>query len=309
MRPLTLLLLLTALLSACPKPGDDTAPEGDTDTDTDADTDGDTDADADADVDMGEAVYPGEVIGQVWLYERSWGTHTSYAQVGVELWDGVQPGQQEMVDEVGDCALMDGPRIYGWDCDPPCADDEMCVGSECVAYPELAPSGTVTVAGLLQGEASFEPGSDGRYPSSYDWPTDIFEPNQPITVSSTGGATPALELQAWGVETLVAEVETIVPGQDMRISWQPPAVDTHSRIQVLLSTGWHGSSSMTTIWCDTEDDGDLTVPASLTAQFEIPSCGECEGSSISRYTHSTVDFGAGPVQLFVSSDMQFVAWW
>jgi hypothetical protein len=305
MRILSLLLLTAALLPACPKPTDDSGPDGDADTDTDADSD----TDADGDVDMDEALYPGWVIGRIHVRERSWGGHSAYAQVSVELWDGLQPAQQSVVDELGDCALLDGPRIYGWGCEPPCADDEMCVEDHCEAYPGLAPSGTVTVTGLSAGEAVFEPGSDGRYPSSYDWPADIFEAEAPITVSSTGGATPSLSLSAWGVEPLVAQVETIVPGQDMHISWEPPGEGRHSRIQVMLETGWHGSTSMTTIYCDTADDGELTIPASLTAQFDIPSCGECEGSSISRYTHDAVDFGAGPVQLFVASELEFVAWW
>ncbi len=128
-------------------------------------------------------------------------------------------------------------------------------------------------------------------------------------MNSTGGVTPAFELQAWGVETLAASYESIQPGRDMRISWEPPSVDTHARVQVMLETGWHGSSSMTTIYCDTGDDGELTGPASLTAQFDIPSCGECESSYIRRYTHDVVDFGDGPVQLFVSSELCFVAWW
>jgi hypothetical protein len=111
------------------------------------------------------------------------------------------------------------------------------------------------------------------------------------------------------VEPLVATLETIVPGQDMTVTWRPPTDDQRSRIQLMLETGWHGSSSMTTIWCDTEDDGELVVPASLTSQFQIPSCGECEDSTIARYTHDVVDFGAGPVELFVASEMSFVAWW
>ncbi len=300
--------LLVLLLIACPKPAD-TGPVDPADTDTDTDTDTDSDTDGDADADTPANIYPGSVIGKVWVYERSWGGHGGYAQVGVELWDGVQPAQQAVLAEEGDCQLLEGPRIYGWGCDPPCADDEVCVEDHCEAYPGLAPSGTVTVQGLIQGEASFEPGSDGRYPSSYDWPEDIFSANAFIGASSTGGDTPAFELKAWGVEPLVASYDRIVPGEAMSIRWDPPVEDRHSRIQVMLETGWHGSSAMTTIWCDTEDDGELLVPASLTTQFEIPSCGECEGSTISRYTQDWVDLGAGPIQLFVSSEMEFVAWW
>ncbi len=294
--------LCALLIPGCPS-SEDSGPDGD------ADVDSDTDSDTDADSDLSAAVYPGEVIGRVHVYEASWGGHSPYARVMVELWDGRQPAAQTLVDQDGDCSVMDGPRIYGWDCDPPCSDEEMCVEDHCEAYPGLAPSGTVTVSGLGTADAVFEPGSDGRYPSSYDWPEDLFAANDPISVTSTGGATPALDMSAWGVEPLEVTVESLVPGQPMRLQWTPPSKDQRSRIQVMLQTGWHGSSSMTTIWCDTEDDGELIVPASLTGQFDIPSCGECESSTIARYTHDTVDFGSGPVQLFVGSEYSFVAWW
>ena len=66
--------------------------------------------------------------------------------------------------------------------------------------------------------------------------------------------------------------------------------------------------SLTTILCETEDDGDFVVPASLTAEFPIPSCGMCENSYIRRFTRDVVDFGQGPIQLFVAWQRPFVAW-
>ncbi|MFN7144845.1 MAG: hypothetical protein ACK4YP_13800, partial [Myxococcota bacterium] len=110
-----------------------------------------------------------------------------------------------------------------------------------------------------------------------------------------------------GVEDLDVAPSTLVPGEPMAISWVPSA--SPSRIQVLLETGWHGAASLTTIWCETADDGELTVPAALTAHVDIPSCGECEMSYVRRLNRDVVDFGRGPIELRVASEYRFVAWW
>ena len=77
----------------------------------------------------------------------------------------------------------------------------------------------------------------------------------------------------------------------------------------MLETGWHGSPNLTTIWCESDDDGHLTVPGSMLEVFPIPSCGECGGSTMRRLTRDVVDFGGGPAELMVASEIWFVAWW
>ena len=132
-----------------------------------------------------------------------------------------------------------------------------------------------------------------------------------VKVSATGGElTPEFSLVARGVEALELHPDKyhFEPGDDATIAWTA-GTDPAARIQVLLMTGWHGSPNLTTIWCETKDDGELMIPAALTEDFPIPSCGECEGSFISRFTRDTVDFGNGPIELFVASRHWFVAWW
>ena len=93
----------------------------------------------------------------------------------------------------------------------------------------------------------------------------------------------------------------------MTLTWT--ASTQAGSIQILLDTGWHGADALTTIWCETEDDGELVIPATVTERFAIPSCGECELSRARRITRDVVDFGAGPVELLVGSEYRFVAWW
>ena len=258
--------------------------------------------------DWPDAPVPTEVIGWVEVVEQP---ASAYARLAVEFWAGKLPSTQEVVTTDGDCTLLVGPTMNQWDCDPVCDyGTQACIAGECVDYPALAPAGTVTVTGLAPGDAVLDP-SGGRYgiPSGYDG--ELFGAGDVIRVTSTGGDTPALDLDARGVETLQAATESysFTPGDPFAVTWTTPTTGAPSRIRLLLETGWHGSPSLTTIWCETDDDGELTVPASLTTEFPIPSCGECEMSELQRFTRDVVDFGQGPIELLVASELSFVPWW
>lgn len=255
-----------------------------------------------------DAPVPTEVIGWVQAIERP--TYGG-AALGVEFWAGPLPTTQQVVASDGDCTLLVGETMNQWDCDPACDyGTQACIDGTCVDYPSLAPAGTVTVTGLTPGDVVLEP-SGGRYgiPSGYN--SELFDAGDVIHVTSTGGDTPAIDLEARGVEALTADPEgyDFAPGEDFVVTWAAPTTGAPSRVRLLLETGWHGSPSLTTIWCETEDDGELIVPASLTAEFPIPSCGECEMSEIQRFTRDVTDFGQGPIELFIASEINFVAWW
>ena len=131
-------------------------------------------------------------------------------------------------------------------------------------------------------------------------------------MTSSGGDTPALDLAAHGVADLQADewAQILVPGEDMKLSWEPEdGAQAGGRIRIQMDTGWHGSASLTSIVCETADDGELTIPAELTELFAIPSCGECEMSTFARVTRDWVDLGAGVVELRVSSERIWVPWW
>jgi len=315
MIPRILLLLLGALLAGCTGSLDDDAGDddvaGDDDTGDDdaADDDAADDDAADDDTAAADAPLPTELAGWIRITESMWEGQTSGSTVYAEFWAETLPTSEVVVDESGDCKLIVGDRTESWLCEPPCDVGEVCIDDECVPYPEIAPSGTVTVAGTAQ-ELTLDPDDTGRYPLLWDLPDDLFGAGDAISVTSSGGATSALDLQALGVSPLVADNSEwdFEPGEDYRLTWEPDPASP-GRIQVLLQTGWHGSVNLTTILCETEDDGELTVPASLTAEFQIPSCGECEMSYLSRFTRDWVDFGGGPIELFAASRVTFVPWW
>ena len=262
-------------------------------------------------VEQPEPVSPLDLAGWIRIYEQmGQNGEVEYSMVQAELRAEPMPTTQEPVAEAGDCVLYVGDKMMPFNCEEECVwGEELCINDECVATPPFAAAGDIAILGLAQ-DVSLPPGPDGSYPQVYDLPDDLFAAGNSIQVTSTGGDTPALDLVAKGVEDLIAPVWEIefVPGEDALMTWEP-GTDPAARIQLILQTGWHGSPNMTTIWCETDDDGELMVPASLTADFPIPSCGECEGSYLSRFTRDVVDFGAGPIELFVASRYWFVPWW
>ncbi len=281
-------MLLLLLACTDPKPADtDTAPPDDTGGYT------------------GEAPVPTEVIGRVEVIEDP---TQGYSWVAATLRAGALPTTQVIVATDGDCSVLDGAPMNTWECTPECTwGEQSCIEGECVDWPGMAPSGDITVTGLLPGDATLEELDMGFYGTPAGFNGDLFDAGDPIRVTSPGGATPALELGAHGVEDLDVTVATLEPGEPMTLTWTPSS--SPSSIQVLLDTGWHGSTSLTTIWCETADDGELTIPGALTGYFDIPSCGECELSKVRRVTRDVVDFGAGPIELLVASEYKFVAWW
>jgi hypothetical protein len=277
------------LLACATKTPDDTAPADDTGMTTHPD----------------DAPVPTEVIGRVEIVELP---AQPWAYVAVTLRAGPLPTTQAEVARDGDCAVLDGALTNTWECSPECVwGEQSCIDGVCVDWPAMAPTGDVTIAGLIPGDVTLPELDLGYYgtPAGYDG--DLFDAGDPIRVTSEGGATPALDLAATGVEDLDMTVEPIEPGEPMTLTWTPS--DGPGTVQVLLETGWHGANSLTTIWCETADDGELTVSGELTGRFEIPSCGECEQSRARRLTRDVVDFGAGPVELLVASEHRFVAWW
>ncbi len=253
---------------------------------------------------------PTELAGWVRVIEQvDLDGSLQYAMIDAMLWATPLPTTQERVDQAGDCVVLDGERMVGWLCDPECAWGEAaCIDGECVDYPAPAPTGKISLSGLTE-PINLSPTAMGHYTVG-GLPEDLFIPGAVVSMTSEGGDTPALDLSAMGVENLVVDLATshFEPGEDAVFHWTA-GTDPAARIQFLLQTGWHGATSTTTIWCETADDGELVIPASLTAQFDIPGCGECEGSFIRRFTRDWVDAPGGPVELFVASQIWFVPWW
>lgn len=263
----------------------------------------------DADVGPTDPPLPTELAGRIHVIQNVEAGVPSNGYVLVDLRDGPLPTSQVVEKEEGDCKVLVGALNQPWMCTPECAPGlELCVEGACLPYPNVASSGLLTIGGLVT-PLTLEPDAQWGYSAVYDLPAPLFDPGAAVTATSTGGATPALDLAAEGVAPLDADPSgwTFTPGEDYTVTWVPDAGG--ARIQLLVQTGWHGSPNLSTIWCETDDDGELVVPAALTEGFPIPGCGKCQASYLSRFTRDVVDHGHGPIELFVASQVQFIAWW
>ncbi len=158
-------------------------------------------------------------------------------------------------------------QACGQGCDPDCPPDEYCTsGGECVPTPSFAESGTITIDGLTQ-PVSLEPSAWG-YPPPWDLPADLFAAGDPVTLGSAGGATPALSAAVAGAEPLVAALPCDDPpptDQDLVITWTP-GTSPSARIRWEMTQDVHLFQGPR-IRCETDDDGELTVPAAMIAAY------------------------------------------
>lgn len=263
---------------------------------------------ADAGTDVSPEAPPFRPVGWVRALEDVGSTGVYRTRVDLAFLAGPLPTSQQVVAVDGDCTLLVG-ALSGF-CNPPCQDGTTCLDSSCVPFPAPAPCGQITLQGLT-APLTLDPDPQGAY-AVPGLPADLFVAGAAVRATSAGGATPAFDLVAAGVPDLETTVDDtpFEPGQPYVVAWTAPAQPVAgARIRLRLETGWHGSPNLTTLWCETDDDGSLTVPAALTAQVPVPSCGKCVPSTLARFTRDQVDVGAGPVVLEVASEWTFIPWW
>jgi hypothetical protein len=204
-----------------------------------------------------------------------------------------------MIASAGDCAVWvhPGPAL----CEPSCSDGFCIDTNTCEPWPQFAPAGTITVTGLHEA-LSFVPGTYWYSPEPFPGSADLFATGAAITASAPGDVSEGFSLSATGVTPLEAafpvtlEIEDNV---DEQISW---TAEQSGRIQLALLVGWHGAPFEAMLLCETEDDGSLTIPGSLIAQFPRASSGmEQHSSWLVRFDRSVEQTSAGPIELFVGS--------
>ncbi|MFH1464039.1 MAG: hypothetical protein ABIO70_06620 [Pseudomonadota bacterium] len=310
MRPHHLIPLLTlalALTPACGDDKDDTSPEGDTDADTDSDTDTDTD------------VHDGLVgrIAVVEHYDQLHDEHTGQVQVWGPLdgpWEAGIVGDWNFgcADMLGDqgifrvtvtegeCELAVLQSCSGG-CPSDCPADTYCLGGEaCVDAPVVGDAGTITLSGTSR-TITLEKLTD-VYGDTQQEPAELFEPGDTVTLEAPGADLPAFTATATGPAPLEATLpcETLPsPDEDFTITWTPSG-EHGARVRWEMLQEVHLAMGPR-LRCETEDDGSLTIPASL-MQAYLQS--ERQTYVLSRYTRDQVEITAGhPLDFEVRSSV------
>lgn len=196
----------------------------------------------------------------------------------------------------GDCAIYVHPPAAR--CEPACTDGFCVANDQCEPWPQIASAGPITVTGLTD-PLTFEPSMFGYTPDAFPG-EDMFDAGSRIVASAPGDASDAFTLETDGVSALEATFPVTLELEDdvdEVIAWTPR---DDARIQLALQVGWHGAPYEALLLCETEDDGELTVPGGLISRFPRASNGmEQHFSSLTRFTRAVAQTPAGPVELFV----------
>lgn len=234
--------------------------------------------------------------------------HTSV--VG-KVYDGAYPENLiwEEATAEGECRLLT-PRVPF--CATPCGGSAACVEDDtCVPYPTAQALGVVTARGLqtTEGATSFdliEVSKVYQVPGAIDLPYPAFAEGAPITLSASGSAfTAAFEVTAPGIAPLDLhdEERILEQGRPLELTWTPPGDATLARVSVKLDVSHHGGTRGM-IRCDAEDDGALTLPASLVGGLLDLGVAGFPTVILSRAAEGEGAIAAGRVGLVVSSTVE-----
>ncbi len=259
---------------------------------------------------------PGPLAGELVLDEYDM-ISGAYSRLTGVVGAGGFPVWQEEYLAAGDCRLF---RFVSHFCEDYC--EGVCVGENlCEPWPTFIDAGRLTITGAKQVLAT-DPSEYGWFGANgYGWWGDapeLFDDLDPITASFAGGDVPAFSVTAAGVAPLVltglVDDELDLPnGRDTFLTWEPgPSAGTRVRVTLNAnSSGGHGSPYEAYIECDTEDDGDLTIPEDLVEAFpdayrwEMCAGQDCPLSWAMRYRRGTHQMNGGTFDFRVGSSVAF----
>ncbi|MET0342478.1 MAG: hypothetical protein ABW252_15850 [Polyangiales bacterium] len=149
-----------------------------------------------------------------------------------------------------------------------CVEDGVCKPS-----PATVNAGTLTVKGIRTeaGQTSFTVSpirNNYITPGAVRLPYPAFDEGAAIEMTTSGGDIAPIALTSSGVAPLTLSGGTaggypLERGKPLALAWNKPGASSKSRIQVKLDISHHGGTKGK-IECDVDDDGALSIPASLT---------------------------------------------
>jgi hypothetical protein len=243
--------------------------------------------DASPSPDGGPDQYQPERIGLINLIGGSDG------EVQAQLLDRPEPLAPELRDREGVCALYVRRVLDA--CAPLCDDSSVCVEpGECAAKAQPVTAGDITVTGLRQ-RLVFR-SLDGGYSPESSPPEELFDSGARIRVSAPGGELPGFTAELAGVPRLQVGFSEIRlrRGKATRLTWTAAGV---GRVAALLTGGRPGSQVSSMMLCETDDFGDLSIPAALAARLPGADAGEVERAAVMRLSRALVSSSAGVIEI------------
>jgi len=226
-----------------------------------------------------------------------------FSSVSGKVENGVVPlNVPLMEDSAGDCQLLKSPSFS---CDPSCSANETCGPDGCVPYPEGQDVGTVSIMGLKVPLEMTPSASSKSYsnPASAMLPHPATDVGANIVLSASGG-TYEFEIRGVGIAPIKVAEEPIrvAANQPVVVSWDAAAAGAPSRVVLNLNIDNHGSTAAR-IRCETADDGEAEIPASLVDALLEKGFSGYPTLAIRRQFSSTASIAPGCIELLVVSEL------
>jgi hypothetical protein len=213
-----------------------------------------------------------ELIEEVPATEQTAATPATTSIIG-RVYESAPPSMTQWLleAEAGECRLLKPRAPF---CDPACTGGAVCEEDDtCTPSPSALDLGAVNLTGLNDdggGEHPLEmtplPPSNTYQPrgsSPFAYPP--FDEGGTVQLSAEGGAYESFELSAEAIAPLELRVSSPLPfdpKSTTTVRWQPPAGSASSTITVRVDISHHGGQKGELL-CETEDDGELELPAPL----------------------------------------------
>jgi len=192
-------------------------------------------------------------------------------------------------------------------CSPACGAVVCVEDNVCKAYPTALSVGTVTLSGvaLSGGETSLtlkETAKAYQAPPGTTFAYPPFMEGDEVRVSASGGELVAFELAASGVAPfwLTDDTLNLETGKPLELHWTAAADPSASSVHLKLDISHHGGSKGM-IECDADDNGALTVPASLVSQLLDLGVAGFPTVVVTRSVNVQKGTGSGKVALLIAS--------
>jgi hypothetical protein len=165
-----------------------------------------------------------------------------------------------MIDQSGDCTLFEPEAPF---CETPCGGRAACTADDqCTPYPSAR---SVGVVGLSLGshQLRMTPVSGNYMPDKGVLPYPACDEGDEARLEAAGARYRAFTLTTSCIAPLAFDAAIKLERErDLQISWASPGDPELARIEVKLDISHHGGAKGK-LECDTQDDGELTIPSAL----------------------------------------------
>ncbi len=179
-------------------------------------------------------------------------------------------------ERIGFCKLMTYTPTL---CDPPCTNSDVCIASECKAFPMRENRGPLDWS-WAGGSMTVQPDSSVSYhgTGTVNAYGEVAVVVEGTTLRVTTGESP-MPTSDWG--TAISSREQ----SDAVLQWVSPVDGARIKLRMVDCAGSHGGISVSEIVCEAPDTGQLVIPASFLDTLDNGdwSRGECGSHQLIRY--------------------------